>query len=302
MALVHDKDFDPRYGEAVQVAPGVRRLTAPNAGPFSFHGTNSYLVGERDIVVIDPGPDNPSHIEDIVNAAGRDRIAAILVSHTHADHSPGTRLLKEITGAPVYAEGPHRAARPLNIGEVNPLDASCDIAFKPDHTLKTGDNVTFADTTLTALETPGHCANHLAFALEGTDILFSADHVMAWSTSIVAPPDGAMADYMASLDMLLRRNDSLYLPGHGGAVTDPATYVADLKTHRLGREKAVLDRLAAGDRSIGDMVKIVYKDVDPRLHPAAALSMLAHLEDLVARGLVKTDGPASLDARYEPVA
>lgn len=298
MALTHDRTFEPRYGSAVEIAPGVRRMTAENPGPFTFHGTNTYLVGEGEIAVIDPGPDDPAHVEAIVRAAGRDRIRAILVTHTHRDHSPGVLHLKALTGAPTYGEGPHRPARPLAAGEDVRLDASGDTGFVPDRALRDTDRVSFGAATLTAVATPGHCANHLAYCLEGSGILFSGDHVMAWSTSIVAPPDGAMADYMASLDRLLARDDRIYFPGHGGPVTDPAGYVADLKQHRLGRERAVLDRLAAGDRLIPDMVKVIYRDVDPGLHPAAALSVLAHLEDLVARGIVVADGPPAIGTSF----
>jgi len=302
MALTHDKIFDPEYGRAVEIAPGVRRMTVNNPGPFTFHGTNTYLVGEKEIAVIDPGPDDPSHIEAIVKAAGKDRIAAILISHTHRDHSPGTPRLQALTGAPTYAEGPHRSARPLNIGEINPLDGSGDREFMPDHRLGDGDAVELSECILRAIETPGHTANHLSFSLDGsgndTGIAFSADHVMAWSTSIVAPPDGAMVDYMASLDRMIARSDDILFPGHGGPVRDPATYLRDLKGHRLGREKAVLDRISAGLHHVPDMVQDIYRDVDPRLHPAAALSVLAHLEDLAARGIVACDGPVDLKRAF----
>lgn len=298
MALIHDTSFDPAHGMAVEVAPGVRRLTAGNPGPFTFKGTNTYLVGETEVVVIDPGPADRDHVAAIVAAAGRSRIAAIAVSHTHRDHSPGARMLQDLTGAPVYGEGPHRPSRDLNIGEHNPLDGSGDAAFVPDHRLRTGDAITVGETRLVSLATPGHCANHLCFALGDSGILFSADHVMAWSTSIVAPPDGSMADYMHSLEILLQRQDTVYFPGHGGPIRDPANYVAALKSHRLGRENAILDRIAAGTGNIPEMVRAIYRDLDPRLYPAAALSALAHLEDLVSRGLVVCDGPPSLNARY----
>ncbi len=298
MPLVHDRDFDPSYGTAVEIAPGVRRLTVNNPGPFTFHGTNTYLVGEKDLVVIDPGPDDPGHIEAILKAAGSATIVAIAITHTHRDHSPGAARLKAVTGAPFYGEGPHRPARPLALGEINPLDASGDHDFRPDIALSEGDTVPFGDHRLTTIPTPGHTANHVCFDFEGTEILFSGDHVMAWSTSIVAPPDGAMADYMASLETMIARDDGLLLPGHGGPVRDPATYLADLKAHRLGREKAVLDELARGTHEIAAMVRSIYRDVDPVLHPAAALSVLAHLEDLVARGVVQCEGTLGLGGLY----
>jgi glyoxylase-like metal-dependent hydrolase (beta-lactamase superfamily II) len=223
-----------------------------------------------------------------------------LVSHTHRDHSPLAARLKQKTGATVMAEGPHRPARPLRIGEASRLDASADTAFVPDVALADDQIVDGGDWTLRAILTPGHAANHAAFALEGTGILFSADHVMGWSTTVVAPPDGAMADYMASLDKLLERTDRLFLPGHGGAIAEPQKFMRGLKAHRKMRERAILERLAAGDRTIPEMVAQIYRDTDPRLHGAAGLSVLAHLEDLVARGIVATDGDPSIDARYAP--
>ena len=298
MALTHDRTFDPQHGKAVEIAPGVRRMTVNNPGPFTFHGTNTYLVGEAEIAVIDPGPDDDDHIDALVKAAGAERIKAILVSHTHRDHSPGAKRLQNLTGAPVYAEGPHRPARPLNIGEINPLDASGDHDFEPDTVLRDGESVELAECILKAIETPGHTANHLSFEMLETGIVFSADHIMAWSTSIVAPPDGAMVDYMASLDKMIARSDEVLFPGHGGPVRDPASYLVDLKAHRLAREKAVLDQIIAGVHTVPEMVKVIYRDVDPRLHPAAGLSVLAHLEDLVARDLVTCAGPVDLTQSF----
>lgn len=298
LTLVHDRNFDPRYGEAVRLSPLVSRLTAPNPSPFTFHGTNTYLVGSGALAVIDPGPENPDHIRAVLAAAEGRPISHIVVTHTHRDHSPGARLLKKCTGAEIVGAGPHRPARPLNVGEVNPLDAGGDADHVADRELREGDILEGDGWRLEAIETPGHTANHLAFAL-GDGTLISGDHVMAWSTSIVAPPDGAMADYMASLDKLLARPETTYFPGHGGALEGNALcYVDALKAHRLGREAAVLARIEAGDETIPDMVAVIYRNVDPKLHGAAALSVLAHVEDLVARGIVQADGPPSLTARY----
>lgn len=302
VSLRHDRDFDPQHGTAVEISKAVRRLTAHNPGPFTWHGTNSYLIGRAEVAVLDPGPADAAHMDRLVAAAGDGRIAAILVSHTHMDHSPGARLLKAMTGAPIIGCGPHRAARPLNSGERNPLDASADGAHHPDREMTDGDTLTIDGLSLTAVETPGHTANHLAFALDEGSILFSADHVMAWSTSIVAPPDGAMSAYMASLTKLAGRDDARYLPGHGGPVEDPATYVAGLAAHRRAREQAILDRLAAGAQTIPEMVATIYADVDPALHGAAALSVLAQVEWLVERGLVRSqdeprDTPVTLASR-----
>lgn len=300
MALNFETNFDPAYGEAVQVAPGVARITVNNPSAFTFHGTNSYLVGSDTLAVIDPGPDDSAHLRALLKAIAGRPVSHIFVSHTHADHSPLTAALKRETGATVLAEGPHRPARPLRIGEINPLDASADTEFAPDAMLGDGERVEGDGWTISAIPTPGHTANHLAFGLEGTGILFSADHVMAWATSIVAPPDGAMADYMASLDRLLTRDDGVFLPGHGGPLTNPAAFMRGLKAHRKMRERAVLERLRAGDRTIPEMVAVIYRDIDPRMHGAAGLSVLAHLEDLVGRGAAKVEGEPSIDGVFFP--
>ncbi len=294
-----DTSFDPAYGVAVEVAPGVQRLTVNNPSPFTFHGTNSYIVGGRSVAVIDPGPEDEAHFSALMRALEGREVTHIAVSHTHRDHSPLTRRLKEATGAIVVAEGPHRAARPLHAGETNPFAESADSEFRPDIALGEGDRVEGDGWTLSAVLTPGHTANHAAFALDGTGILFSADHVMAWATSIVAPPDGAMSDYMASLERLLQRDDRMFFPGHGGPVADPPAFLRALRTHRRMRERAVLERIKAGDRHIADMVKAIYRDTDPRLHGAAGLSVLAHIEDLLEKGLIATEGYPSLAAAYE---
>ncbi|AZO31552.1 MULTISPECIES: MBL fold metallo-hydrolase [unclassified Mesorhizobium] len=300
MALEFDTRFDPAYGQSVTVAPDVLRITARNPSPFTFHGTNSYLVGRDTLAVIDPGPDGDAHLETLLTAIGGRPVSHIFVSHTHRDHSPLAARLKERTGATVLAEGPHRPARPLRIGEVNPLDASADLGFAPDVALADGSLIHGDGWTIRTVLTPGHTANHAAFALEGTGVLFSADHVMTWATSIVAPPDGAMADYMKSLDRLIERGDRLLLPGHGGPVTAPRKFMRGLKTHRKMRERAILERIRSGDRRIQDMVAAIYRDTDPRLHGAAGLSVLAHLEDLVARGLVATEGDPAIDGIFSP--
>jgi len=295
-----DKNFEPRYGEPVEIMPHVLRLTAPNPSPFTFHGTNSYIVGADTLAVIDPGPEDESHLEALVRAINGRPVSHIFVSHTHRDHSPLAARLKALTGAPLLAEGPHRPARPLRIGEVNALDASADYDFTPDIALADGQRVEGDGWTIETVLTPGHCANHAAFALSGSGILFSADHVMGWATSIVAPPDGAMADYMSSLDKLLTREDRIYFPGHGGPVKSPKRFVRGLKAHRKMRERAVVERIAAGDRTIPEIVSAIYRDTDPRLHGAAGLSVLAHLEDLVARNQVRAENDVAIDGVFYP--
>ncbi len=295
-----NRDFDPAYGQPVPVAPQVQRITVNNPSAFTFHGTNSYIVGDASVAVIDPGPEDEAHFQALIAALRGREVTHIFVSHTHRDHSPLSRRLQEATGAPLVAEGPHRAARPLHFGEINPFAESSDTAFRPDIAIGDGQAIEGDGWQLTAVATPGHTANHLAFALDGTGVLFSADHVMGWATSIVAPPDGSMADYMTSLDRLIARRDRLLLPGHGGPVRRPVSFMRALKTHRRMRERAVLGRIRAGDVSIPKMVQAIYSDTDPRLHGAAALSVLAHIEDLLDRGEIETDGPPALLSSYRP--
>ncbi|HWT30570.1 MAG TPA: MBL fold metallo-hydrolase [Propylenella sp.] len=298
MSIAFNRDFEPRHGEAVSVAPGVRRVTARNPGPFTFHGTNTYLIGGDELAVLDPGPADQAHVDVLVHAIGGARVKHILVSHTHRDHSPAARLLQARTGAPILAAGPHRPARPLRGGQTGALDGGADVHFAPDVTLADGDGVEVSGCRLEAIATPGHTANHLAFALSGTDLLFSGDHVMGWATTIVAPPDGAMADYMASLERLLARPEPRYLPAHGAPISDAHSFVRALRAHRRMRERAIVERLQLGDRTIAEMVARIYSGLDPSLKGAAALSTLAHLEDLYARDLVASDAEPSLLGRY----
>ncbi|MBB3237960.1 MBL fold metallo-hydrolase [Phyllobacterium endophyticum] len=298
MNLVFDKVFAPHYGEAIDIAPNVKRITVNNPSPFTFHGTNSYLIGKNSLALIDPGPIDEAHKAVLLRAIGGRPVSHIFVSHTHRDHSPLASVLKDELGALVVAEGPHRPSRALHLGEVNLLDASGDTGFMPDIRVDDDALIEGDGWALRSIHTPGHTANHVVFALEGSGILFSADHVMAWATSIVAPPDGSMSDYMASLDRLLARQDRVFLPGHGGPVTRPKTFMRGLKAHRKMRERAVLERVKRGDRTIAEMVRVIYRETDPRLHGAAALSVLAHLEDLVARGLVQTEGNPAVDGIY----
>jgi glyoxylase-like metal-dependent hydrolase (beta-lactamase superfamily II) len=294
-----DRHFEPAHGQAVEVAPLVRRVTAANAGPFTFHGTNSYIVGRGTVAIIDPGPDDPAQLAALLSATAGETVSHILVTHTHRDHSHGVRALAAATGAKTAGQA-HRFARALHEGETDALDAASDTAFRPDITLADGDALSGDTWRLTTVATPGHAANHLAFGLAGSELLFSGDHVMAWATSIVAPPDGSMADYMASLARLLDRPERRYLPGHGGPVVAAHGFVRSLMAHRRMRETAILDRLAKGDRTIPEIVAALYRDTPAALHGAAGLSVLAHLEDLGARGLVIADGAPRLDGAFRP--
>jgi glyoxylase-like metal-dependent hydrolase (beta-lactamase superfamily II) len=298
--IVFNRDFDPQYGEAVEVAPNVRRVTAPNPTPTTFHGTNTYIVGRGRVAVIDPGPDDAGHVAALLAAVAGETVSHIVLTHTHRDHSGAVAALLAATGATTVGGGPHRPSRPPRPGESIRLDAAGDARFAPDVSLADGGTIAGDTWRLTALATPGHTANHLAFSLDGGENLFSGDHVMGWSTTIVAPPDGAMRAYMASLDKLAARAERRYLPGHGGPIDDAHAYLRALKSHRQMREAAIYARLVAGDRTIPEIVAAIYRDTDPRLHRAAGLSVLAHLEDLVASGRVASDGPPVVEGRFAP--
>jgi len=300
--MADDITFDvsppAKAGECVRVSPLVRRIVANNPGPITFTGTCSYIVGSGHVAIIDPGPDLPEHIDALLEAVRGETVTHILVTHTHRDHSPAAKAIKAATGALLVGCGPHRSARPLFEGEVNLLEASSDRDYAPDQELAEGDVIEGRNFTLAALATPGHMANHLAFSLAEEKALFSGDHVMAWSTSVVAPPDGSMSDFMASLDKLRDRDETVYWPGHGGPVRDPQRFVRALAHHRRQREASILNRLAAGDRTIPAIVGAIYQGLKPALVGAAGLSVFAHLEDLVAQRRVVTEGVPSLDGEY----
>jgi glyoxylase-like metal-dependent hydrolase (beta-lactamase superfamily II) len=293
-----DKSFGLAPDQVREVAPGVRAIAADNPGPFTFKGTISYIVGRDQVAIIDPGPDDDAHVAALLEAVRGETVTHVFVTHTHRDHSPAAAKIKAATGATVLAQGPHRLARPLHTAEVRRLDASADLDFRPEVALVDGETVRGRGWTLEAVTTPGHTANHMAFAFKEANLLFAGDHVMAWSTTIVAPPDGAMTDYMASLNKLARRSEPLYLSGHGAPVRDAPRYVQYLIRHRQAREASILHRLGKGEADIATIVRAVYIGLDPRLVGAAALSVLAHLEELVARGAVITEGPPSIAGRY----
>jgi glyoxylase-like metal-dependent hydrolase (beta-lactamase superfamily II) len=293
-----DKRFDLPPDTVEEVVPGVRRVLCNNPSPFTYKGTVSYIIGRGQVAIVDPGPLDDAHSKALLDAVRGETVTHIFVTHTHRDHSPGVPAIKAATGALVLAEGPHRASRPLNVGEAPRLDASNDADFRPDRALADGEVVTGNGFTIEAVTTPGHTANHMAFAYKEANLLFSGDHVMAWSTPVVAPPDGAMSDYMASLHKLVRRPEPIYLPGHGGAVRDAPRFVEHYIRHRQAREASLLHRLAKGEADIPTLVRAIYIGLDPRLIRAAGLSVLAHLEDLTTRGLVATDGQPSIEGRY----
>lgn len=278
MALAFLRDDPLPHGTVEETAPGVRRLVCNNPSAFTFRGTNTYLIGHGRVAVLDPGPEDAAHLSAILAATAGETISHILVSHTHRDHSPGAAALQAATGAPTHGFGPH-ATPPEAGGEGG------DHAFRPDVALPDGAVVEGEGWRLEALHTPGHCANHLCFAMDGNGVLFSADHVMGWSTSVVSPPDGDMAEYMHSLARVRAREDALLLPGHGPAIREPQPFLAELAAHREEREARVLDALRkAGTAGADDLVGPVYGPLDPRLVRAAGRSLLAHLIKLEAEG------------------
>jgi glyoxylase-like metal-dependent hydrolase (beta-lactamase superfamily II) len=291
-AVGDDLTFDSTpaaAGELRRVSSGIRRLIAPNASPFTFTGTCSYIVGEGDVAIIDPGPLDDNHISALLDAVRGERVGHIVVTHTHRDHSPAAAAIKAATGAPIVGAAAYAPTRADEAA--GRLDASHDRDYEPDHALADGETISGPGYALTAIATPGHAANHLCFAFGRENALFSGDHVMAWSTTVVAPPDGEMSAYMASLDKLRARDEAIFWPGHGGPVRDPKRYLRGLAHHRRQREAAILARLDAGDETLAAIVARVYSTLNPKLVGAASLSTLAHLEDLTRRGLVaREDG------------
>jgi glyoxylase-like metal-dependent hydrolase (beta-lactamase superfamily II) len=272
---------DAPYAIVERLEPGVARLLARNPSPFTYFGTQTYLVGEEELVVIDPGPDLPDHVEAIVEALDGRKLAAIACTHTHRDHSPASRALKKATGAPIIG------CAPLVLESIGPrADASFDKEYAPDLVLEDGQGIDFdAGKRLIAVATPGHTSNHLCFAFN--DALFTGDHVMGWSTTVVVPPDGDMGAYMKSLDLLRQRGDRVYYPAHGPAVTKTMQLVRGMIGHRLQRERQILKLIGESARDIPDIVANAYPGLDQRLVPAAGGSVLAHLLDLQKRGLVE---------------
>jgi len=280
---------EPPPRALTRVSPMVRRVVAPNASPFTFNGTCTYIVGEANVAIVDPGPDDDSHLSALLAAVDGERVETILISHTHRDHSVGANKLRAATGARVIGAAPFT---PRGDGSAG-LDSAHDRDYSPDTILADGERWQGAGYTIEAVATPGHCSNHLCFALLEEGALFSGDHVMAWSTSVIAPPDGSMGAYMDSLDKLRGRAERIYWPGHGGPVVEPQRYLRALIHHRRQRAASILNALADGPQTIPALVAKVYVGLSPSLTHAAGLSTLAHLEDLSERGLVvgeATDG------------
>jgi glyoxylase-like metal-dependent hydrolase (beta-lactamase superfamily II) len=280
------RDFDFRYGEPDQVSPLIRRVIANNPGPFTYRGTGTYIVGHGEVAVIDPGPLDPRHLEALLKATDGERVTAILVTHDHADHAPLAAGLAEVTGAPIIGCEPHpdRQAPPQGVEE------GLDRLYRPSHTPADGEEIAGPGWTLRTVPTPGHTSNHLCFALEQENALFSGDHVMGWSTTVVTPPDGTMTDYYASLERVRDGRYSTLWPTHGPPITEPSPFLDAYIAHRRGREAQILGVLGRGPATIEALVAELYVGLDLRLHRAAATSVLAHLLHLMKIEAVVQEG------------
>jgi glyoxylase-like metal-dependent hydrolase (beta-lactamase superfamily II) len=293
------RTFEFEYGRCDRLSPRVRRVVAENPGPFTYTGTGVYIIGEGEVAVIDPGPVLPQHEAALATALEGERVTHVFVTHHHLDHSPLAHPLAKKHGCKVYGFGSQTV--PPADGEVR-LEAGDDVGFQPDVTISEGQVFTGPNWTIEALHTPGHTSNHVCYALQEENLLFSGDHVMAWSTSVISPPDGDMGDYLTQLARIRDRNFDRLWPTHGPAVENPARFIQAYIDHRLDREAQIIDCLHSGKSNIRDMVRTMYADIDTRLHPAAAHSVLAHMIHLVKTDRVTCAGSARLDSVYELAA
>ena len=293
--IPYRRELEFSYGECSRVGPRIRRVIAENPSPFTLYGTGTYILGNGEVAVIDPGPADEAHIEAVLRAVAGETITHVLVTHTHTDHSPGCALLKAHCDAPTYAYGPHGAGK---LEEGVPVEEGGDMDFLPDHLIRHGDVIEGGDWSVECVYTPGHTSNHMCFQLREDKALFTGDHVMGWSTSIISPPDGDMAAYMRSLDLLLERDDAVYWPTHGPCIDDPKALVRAFIEHRREREVQILECVRKGVGSIRDMVPLMYTSTPEFMYPAAGRSVLAAVEYLVVRGQLVSEGPISLDSNY----
>lgn len=293
MNIAFSRELEFTYGEPDQLEPDLRRVICPNSGPFTLHGTGSYIIGRGEVAIVDPGPADENHIQALLAATAGERISHILITHTHIDHSPGCKLLQQHCDAQSWAMGPH------GLGRLSVDASGGDFEFTPDQTITDGQIIAGGDWSVECLYTPGHSINHMSFALSD-DVLLCGDLVMGWSTTIVSPPDGNMKDYMHSLERLLERTDRVLYPSHGGAIESPREYVHSLYDHRMQRIDQVRDCIASGTSQIREMVPLIYTELDPSMHGAAAQSVLASIEYLIAKGAVSSSsGGLSLKSEYK---
>jgi glyoxylase-like metal-dependent hydrolase (beta-lactamase superfamily II) len=300
-SLKFKTDMAFAYGEPSPMGPGIVRIVANNPSPLTFKGTNTYLIGSTSLAVIDAGPDDPAHRDAILKTAAGRPITHIFSTHAHHDHVDGVAKLKAETGAVVAAFPRDPEAGRIALRDSPSGKYFVDYDFQPDIALRGGDTISGGDWALTAIHTPGHAPDHLCFALDARPVVFSGDHVMAWNTTVVAPPEGRMADYVGSLELLLDRQDDVFLPGHGGRIIDPQRTVKAYLLHRRWREKSVLDALAAGATTIRRIVPEIYQGLEPQMIPAATLSVQAHVEYLIEKGLVASDLPLTPDRALSPL-
>lgn len=290
------RDIDVEYGRCDQVSPLIRRVTANNPGPFTFKGTGTYIVGRGEVAVIDPGPDDPAHLDAILSAVQGEKVTHILITHHHSDHSPLAAALKARTGATVYgcAVAGHEME---DTGEVR-MEAGHDHDFRPDISVCHGGVVLGRGWTIDAIPTPGHTSNHICYGLREENACFSGDHIMGWSTTVITPPDGDMTDYLRSLDDIRARRFDILWPTHGPPIRDVDAFIAAYIAHRQERVDQILVALKDGPARINDLVPRLYADVDSRLHPAAARSMLAAMIHLVGKGQLAADGAPGPESTY----
>lgn len=284
MDIKFNRAIEFEYGIAKQVSNSIRRIIARNPSSFTFHGTGTYIIGKGKVAIIDPGPNIPEHIDSIMNETKNEKITDIFITHTHIDHSPATKILKKITNAITYGYGSHPR---INSANADTDEEGADYSFKPDLILKDMEIIKGNNWSLQAIHTPGHCSNHLCYKLLNENSIFSGDHIMGWSTTVISPPNGNMYDYLNSLKKIIKLDPITLWPTHGSPVTNPKEFIKDLIKHRLERENDIIKNLNEGDKSIEELVKRIYINIDKSLYKAAEKSVMAHLILLMEKNIIK---------------
>ena len=296
MSLTFNYQIKFDYGISSQESALIRRIIAHNPSPFTFHGTGTYIIGTKNVAVIDPGPNIKSHINALLHELKDETVSHILITHTHIDHSPAAKILQEYTGAKTYGFGPHK---PYDQQACDSVEEGADYDFVPDCKINDGDIIDNKNWSLKAIHTPGHCSNHISYRLEQEKALFTGDHVMGWSTTVIAPPDGNMNDYLNSLKKILHDENKIYWPTHGPSIKNPAKFVKELLKHREERELAIVDCIKSGNDTIDKIVKKIYKNTNKNLHKAAGLSVLAHINRLINTGKIQCEGSPTNHSKFE---